>query len=198
VCFAANAWNTFDNADGVATGLGAIGLASGGAAGAGAALGFLPWNLARPRSAPGAAAPPRPPSVGSTGAECAGRTPIPAPPEGRRQAPVAYLGDSGSHLLGMLLLLTPGAWPVFLLPAADLARLSVVRLRRGRAPWQGDRRHLAHRLEKAGLGRLGVLAVLLGLGAIPLAWRGAGGLLAGLAAFALAVALTPDPDAGPR
>jgi hypothetical protein len=45
-----------------------------------------------------------------------------------------------------LLLLTPLAWPVFVLPALDLARLSVARLRAGSRPWIGDRRHIAHRL----------------------------------------------------
>ena len=66
VPLALNVWNTFDNADGAATGVGALALFSVGSPAAGPVLGFLGCNL-RPR---GSAA--------------------------------AYLGDSGSHLLGCL------------------------------------------------------------------------------------------------
>ena len=33
----------------------------------------------------------------------------------RRRGPVAYLGDSGSHALGMLLFAVPAAWPALLI-----------------------------------------------------------------------------------
>lgn len=62
----------------------------------------------------------------------------------------AYLGDSGSHMLGMLLLFLPGAWLALFLPAIDLARVIWLRLRAGEAIWVGDRRHLAHRMETYG------------------------------------------------
>ncbi len=116
---ALNAVNTFDNADGAATSVGALGLALGAPLAALALLGFLPSNVD-------------------------GRRPAAA---GRRAAPTAYLGDSGSHLVGMLVALCPPAWPALTLPLVDLARLSFVRTRAGSRPWIGDRRHLAHRLE---------------------------------------------------
>ncbi len=80
-----------------------------------------------------------------------------------RADPIAYLGDAGSQLLGMALLLTPEAWPVLVLPLLDLARVSIQRLRRGLAPWHGDRRHLAHRLQRRGLGPRTVALVLLAI-----------------------------------
>lgn len=86
----------------------------------------------------------------------------------------AYLGDSGSHLLGMLVLVTPAAWPLLALPLLDLARLALERPLFGSAPWVGDRRHLAHRLLRAGLPRALVPAALVAL-ALPTlvaGWRG--------------------------
>lgn len=62
-----------------------------------------------------------------------------------------YLGDAGSHLIGMAIAVHPAAWPVLALPLVDLGRLAIVRIRAGSAPWRGDRRHLGHRLEDAGL-----------------------------------------------
>ncbi len=58
-----------------------------------------------------------------------------------------YLGDAGSHLIGMAIAVHPAAWPVLALPLVDLGRLAVVRVRVGSVPWRGDRRHLGHRLE---------------------------------------------------
>jgi UDP-GlcNAc:undecaprenyl-phosphate GlcNAc-1-phosphate transferase len=133
-----NAWNTFDNADGAAAGLGALALLHPATAAAAALLGFLPWNLL-------------------------GRG------TGARRAPVAYLGDSGSHLVGMAILVTPAAWPALALPLLDLARVSVVRVRAGRSPFHGDRAHLAHLLQARGLGPVATLAVLLVVAAPSLA-----------------------------
>jgi UDP-N-acetylmuramyl pentapeptide phosphotransferase/UDP-N-acetylglucosamine-1-phosphate transferase len=160
---AQNAVNTFDNADGAATGLGALAFGLHAPALAGPLLGFLPWNLNARRSA------------------------------GARATPTAYLGDAGSHLIGMLLVLVPAAWPALALPALDLARLAVRRARVGSRPWIGDRRHLAHRLAHAGLGRPAVCAALAAIALPALAWPGAVGLGATAAAFALAVALTSEP-----
>jgi len=135
---AQNALNTFDNADGVATGITAFGMALVSPVLAASLLGFLPFNL-RMR---------------------------------RRRAfeqsltPRAYLGDSGSHLLGMCILLFPPTWPLLALPLFDLGRLSVERLQRGSRPWRGDRFHLAHLLEARGHSSLAVL-VLLALIATP-------------------------------
>ncbi len=83
----------------------------------------------------------------------------------RASRPVAYLGNAGSHVLGVLLLLDPIGRFALALPLVDLARLCVVRLRAGSRPWIGDRRHLAHRLQRAGLPTLAVVLVLLVLAA---------------------------------
>jgi UDP-GlcNAc:undecaprenyl-phosphate GlcNAc-1-phosphate transferase len=158
VPLALNVWNTFDNADGAATGVGAICLFSIGSPAAGPLLGFLPWNL---RGRGGAA---------------------------------AYLGDSGSHLLGCLVLLHPGAWPLMALPAMDLLRVSVLRIRGGQPPWQGDRRHLAHRLEAKGLSPLAVALCLWGVTAISCGcpgWLGLG--LTAVAFLGLVLASRPCP-----
>ena len=94
---------------------------------------------------------------------------------GTERVPLAYLGDSGSHMVGVALAAEPAAWPLLALPVLDLLRLSWVRTRAGGRPWHGDRRHLAHRLERAGLGALSTAAVL---GTILLAGRWlAGGLV---------------------
>jgi UDP-GlcNAc:undecaprenyl-phosphate GlcNAc-1-phosphate transferase len=111
----------------------------------------------------------------------------------RSGAPHAYLGDAGSHVLGLLLASDPRSAPFLLLPALDLARLAWVRFRAGSRPWVGDRRHLAHRLQARGLGSTSVVLALLAIASPaaflePLPALGATALL-----FAAAVALTPDP-----
>lgn len=167
---AMNAFNTFDNADGALGTLTTVGFAVVAPPLVAPLLGFLPFNL-DVRAA-----------------------------SGRRVSPTAYLGDAGSHLLGFLVLATPGAWPVLLLPAIDLARLALVRWRSGARPWHGDRRHLAHRLAAAGLGRLSVAATLAALATPSIvvhARLGAGlswlGFLATALLFLWVVARTPDP-----
>ena len=161
---AQNAFNTFDNADGATTSLGVLALAVHAPVFAGPLVGFLPWNLNGRRA------------------------------EGRRATPTAYLGDAGSHLLGMLILLVPAAWPALALPLFDLGRLTVRRLRVGSLPWIGDRRHLAHRLATLGLGPV---AVCLFLAAVALPYvllPTAAGLGATALLFALAVACTREPE----
>jgi len=184
---ALNALNTFDNADGALTGLGLVAFGATSPLLCAPLLGFLPFNLDGRRRVPGRSAPAR-------------RGPDRRGPD-RRATPTAYLGDAGSHLLGLLVLLTPGAWPALFLPAIDLLRLSFVRWRRGSAPWVGDRRHLAHRLAAAGLGR-GSVALVLALLAAPAcfagldgaweAWRWSGPALTALL-FVLVVRRTPEP-----
>jgi len=118
----------------------------------------------------------------------------------RRGAPRAWLGDAGSHLVGMALFLHPSAWPALFVPALDLARLCVVRGREGSRPWVGDRRHLAHRLERRGVGPVGVAALLAGASvpAVAGVHLGGGAGWTGLAASALAflalVAWSRDPS----
>lgn len=85
--------------------------------------------------------------------------------------PRAYLGDGGSHLLGMTVLVEPAAWPLALLPALDLARVAALRIAAGERPWVGDRRHLAHDLQRRGLRRVAVCVLLVALGLLPLAYR---------------------------
>ena len=161
---AQNAFNTFDNADGATTSLGILALAFHAPVFAGPLLGFLPWNL-NARARDGA-----------------------------RGTPTAYLGDAGSHLLGLLILLVPAAWPAFALPLFDLLRLCVRRLRVGSRPWIGDRRHLAHRLAHAGLSPRRV-CLLLSAVALPCVARpDALGLLLTAFLFAAAVALTREPS----
>jgi UDP-GlcNAc:undecaprenyl-phosphate GlcNAc-1-phosphate transferase len=100
--------------------------------------------------------------------------------------PLAYLGDGGSQLLGLAVLLTPGAWPVLVLPLLDLGAVSWRRMRRGIAPWKGDRRHLAHRLQRAGLSPLAVVLVLLAISGPSILAPEGRGLLGTVALFGLA------------
>lgn len=118
------------------------------------------------------------------------------------RVPRAYLGDSGAHFLGLVLLATPVAWAALVLPALDLARVALERVRAGRPAWSGDRRHLAHRLESAGRGRLAVIGWLVACAVPPIVaaswvrddvhmatWLAVTGLGTVLAALAMAVAL---------
>ncbi|MCP3919856.1 MAG: hypothetical protein GY711_30350 [bacterium] len=174
---AQNAMNTYDNADGAATSLTAMALA--GAALMGASH-LAPW------------------AVASVLAFLLFNV-----PRRGRTVPSAYLGDAGSHLLGVMIALEPGAWPFLTLPLLDLARLTVVRLRCGSRPWIGDRRHLAHRLQARGASPWGVLGLLSAIAVPPLPlalWVDplyAAVLGAGLTAvlYCVALFLTPATDA---
>lgn len=114
---AQNALNTFDNADGAAAASTGFGFAPVAPVIACALLGFLPFNLSLGRAA-----------------------------RDGRSTPRAYLGDSGSHFLGVLVLLHPQAALALAVPLLDLVRVAIVRASKGIAPWIGDRRHLAHRM----------------------------------------------------
>ena len=91
----------------------------------------------------------------------------------------AFLGDSGSHLVGYLLavlailphfysakLAAPSRLavlsPLFILavPLVDLARVVCVRTLAGRPFWLGDTNHLSHRLVRAGLTKPQAVGVL--------------------------------------
>ena len=148
-----NAFNFLDNMDGLSAGVAfivaaaffAVSLQSGqlfiAAALApflGAVGGFLPWNLAPAR---------------------------------------IFMGDAGSLFLGYWLsvlsvLFTfyegpsisfrPFALPliIFAVPLYDAVTVTIIRLREGRSPFSGDRRHLSHRLVELGLSsRLAVGAI---------------------------------------
>jgi UDP-GlcNAc:undecaprenyl-phosphate/decaprenyl-phosphate GlcNAc-1-phosphate transferase len=93
-----------------------------------------------------------------------------------------YMGDAGSLFIGFILsvisvLVTfnegsgsfrPVVLPllVFCVPIYDVFSVILLRLREGRRPWHGDRRHFSHRLVALGLSdRIAVLAIhLLTLG----------------------------------
>lgn len=165
---AQNALNTFDNADGAAASLAMCGLAAGAPVVAAAVAGFLPFNL----------------WLGVRDE----RT--------RAFTPSAYLGDSGSHLLGLALLASPLGAVALCLPLLDLARVSLARIAERIPPWTGDRRHLAHRLQAAGLGRTAVVLALLAIAAPPIASAAIGlplapGLAVTAVAFCAAVFVTP-------
>lgn len=154
VLFAMNGFNLLDNSDGLcvtaalgpsagcvwlaaAIGTGSLPAGAATAGLAGALLGALLWNLPPAR---------------------------------------LFLGDGGSHLIGFLvgaqlvqLGLAAGAEPLalpgiaaafLLLPLLDTTTVVVARLRRGIHPWIGDRRHLSHRLHRAGWGEWGALVLL--------------------------------------
>ncbi|MEM9800850.1 MAG: hypothetical protein AAGA20_11035 [Planctomycetota bacterium] len=133
---AMNAVNTFDHHDGLAGLVGALGLPFGAPAAAAACAAYLPFNTVVRRR-----------------------------PGGRGEGvPLAMLGDSGSHLLGVLIATTPGAAVLLTVPLLDLARVVWQRRSRGQPFWVGDRTHLGHRLEALGLGPLavaGIVALLL-------------------------------------
>ena len=101
-------------------------------------------------------------------ARTAEKTPLLRAPETFGEDCVAYTdesGNSGSHLLGILLLLDPIGRVALLLPVLDLLRVSLVRLAAGARPWVGDRRHLAHRLQKTGLSAPLVALILIAIAA---------------------------------
>lgn len=174
---ALNAVNTFDNADGAATGLGALAFAATAPMFAAPLAAFLPFNIAR-RAAP-------------SGALEASSRSIPRPR--------AILGDAGSHVVGMLFLLCPSAWPALALPVLDAARVAFVRARLGEPPWRGDRRHLAHRLAARGLAPLQVALLLAAIAAPSAGLASLGGpwpalgLVATAILFSAVLRRTPAP-----
>mgnify|MGYP001180488639 CR=1 FL=1 len=122
-----------------------------------------------------------------------------ARPWGRK----AILGDSGSHALGLLILVTPAAWPALVLPALDLARVCLGRARAGWPLWRGDRSHLAHRLARSGRSSRWIAAALALLAApaalLPLAhplWGALAGAVLTAAGMALALRAAP-PELDP-
>jgi hypothetical protein len=76
----------------------------------------------------------------------------------------------------LLLFIDPQTRLALFVPVLDLARVALVRIRRGGAPWIGDRRHLAHRMQDCGWTPSAIVAALC-LIALPLV--GAGAVAAG-------------------
>ena len=143
---AMNVVNTWDHADGLAAGCGALGASMALTPLSGACAGFWPWNtFLRYRR---------------------GTSPV----------PTAYLGDGGSHLLGLLCACYPATWPALWVPALDLCLVAIQRVRQGASPFEGDRRHLGHRLERLGWSPLQV-ALAAGACVAPAALMGGGARL---------------------
>jgi UDP-GlcNAc:undecaprenyl-phosphate GlcNAc-1-phosphate transferase len=167
--FIVNAFNFFDNMDGLASGVALIGaglfavvagfqgqhfVTALGAATAGSALGFYFHNKS-------------PASI--------------------------FMGDCGSHFLGFMLAClgsltvfyraeTPTIAPVLIplfvlaLPIFDTFAVCVIRIRAGKKIYHGDHNHISHRFYRAGVSRktavllVHLLALAIGLGALPLMW----------------------------
>jgi len=118
---AMNAVNLFDHADGMAGTACCLALAPGSASLAAAVGGYLPFNVfLRNRKT------------------------------FRESVPLAMLGDSGTHLLGVAVAVTPGAAWLLVVPLLDAGRVIFARMLRGQPFWEGDRTHLGNRL--AGIG----------------------------------------------
>lgn len=168
--FIINAFNFFDNMDGLAAGTAVITgilftvvaaarsqifVAALGAATAGVALGFYVYN---------------------------------------RYPASIFMGDSGSHFLGFMLAVI-GALTMFYNPAAsptaapilipvlvlavlifDTFAVVIIRLRNGDPIYYGDHNHISHRFQQMGLSRpvavclVHLLTLIIGLGALTLLW----------------------------
>jgi len=174
--FVVNAFNFLDNMDGLAAGIALIGsvlftivaaiqdqnfVATLGAATSGVSLGFLFFNKS-------------PASI--------------------------FMGDSGSHFLGYVLgvmatltlfyneqapTTAPVLIPIFILalPIFDTFAVVVIRLRNGKPIYHGDHNHISHRFHHMGLSRktavqlVHLLAIAIGLGALPLLWLDTRGVI---------------------
>jgi UDP-GlcNAc:undecaprenyl-phosphate GlcNAc-1-phosphate transferase len=147
---AMNAVNLFDHADGLVGVLCTMAMAAGKAPlaplFAASAAGYLPFNLVFRRRADRAER-----DLGNAGAP---------------SAPFAMLGDSGSHVVGVLLATTPGAWWFLALPLLDMVRVVFKRIIQGRAFWRGDRTHLGHLLHGIGFSPV-VTAILVAVLLLP-------------------------------
>ena len=128
---AMNAVNLFDHADGMAGTACFVALVPGGPVLAAAVGAYLPFNiLFRDKKT------------------------------FRESVPSTMLGDAGTHLLGVLIAVTPGAFWLMLVPLLDAARVVIARVLRGQPFWVGDRTHLGNRLAALGFGPLSVSLVV--------------------------------------
>ncbi len=119
--------------------------------------------------------------------------------------PVAMLGDSGSHVIGVAIATTPGAPLLLLVPLLDLARVVKGRLDRGQPFWVGDRTHLGHRIARLGFGPVKVAALIAAILLPPIVTQAVSnepfaivlGLVASAILFVLAIVATESGAAGP-
>jgi UDP-GlcNAc:undecaprenyl-phosphate GlcNAc-1-phosphate transferase len=155
---AMNSFNLLDNMDGLAAGTAAIA-----ALGLGLIAGVIPDSGSSVVAAALAGA-------------CLGFLPFNYRP---RRPAALFMGDSGSHMLGLTigslaLLASPGgaggaaaavAAPLLILalPVLDTALVMLVRFSEGRPVWHGGRDHSSHRLVYNGLGERRAVAVLLAI-----------------------------------
>ena len=166
---AMNAVNLFDHADAMAGTACCVALGPGAPALAAAVGGYLPFNILFRRRK-----------------------------TFRESVPMTMLGDSGTHLLGVAVAVTPGAAWLLLVPLLDAGRVVIGRLSRGAPFWEGDRTHLGNRLVAIGLSPVDSALVVVLLVAPPLAvqsvfgeaWPGWAGFAVSAALYALAVRLT--------
>ena len=151
-----NAFNFLDNMDGLSAGVAfiiavtffAVGLVSGQlfiaaalAPFVGALAGFLPFNLAPARI-----------FMGDAGSLFVGYY----------LAVLSVLFTYYQYSMGPTAAFRPVALPLilFAVPIYDATSVTIIRLREGRSPFSGDRRHLSHRLVELGLSsRLAVAAI---------------------------------------
>ena len=135
-----------------------------------------------------------------------------------------FMGDSGSHFLGYLLAVqgcltsfyqdqAPTVAPVFIpvmvlaLPIFDTFAVMVIRVRQGRSIFYGDHNHISHRFLRLGVSRptavllVHMLMLALGLGALTLLFVPTYGVLiifmqtaAVLAFVTILHSATPDPN----
>ncbi|MDG1050238.1 MAG: MraY family glycosyltransferase [Planctomycetota bacterium] len=158
---AMNAVNLFDHADGMAGTACCLALCPGGPALAAAVGGYLPFNIL-----------------------------IRHKKTFRESVPMTMLGDSGTHLLGVVIAVTPAAWWFLLIPVLDAARVMVARVLRGQPFWEGDRTHLGNRLAGIGFGPVSTSLVVLILVGAPLLGRlASGGERIGVGGLAVSVVL---------
>jgi UDP-GlcNAc:undecaprenyl-phosphate/decaprenyl-phosphate GlcNAc-1-phosphate transferase len=198
-----NSFNLLDNMDGLAAGIAAIA-----ACGLALVAGLVPGSGSSVVAAALAGA-------------CLGFLPFNYRP---RRPAALFMGDSGSHLLGLTLgglalLASPGgaggavaavAAPLLILalPVLDTALVMLVRFGEGRPVWQGGRDHSSHRLVYQGLGERRAVALLLGIAAnctltavalviledLLLTAVAAGTTLAALVAFAARLAIVAEEE----
>ncbi len=112
-----------------------------------------------------------------------------------------FMGDSGSHFLGFSLAtiaimtsfyrpadsptLTPLLIPLFALavPLFDAIAVIIIRLRAGKPIYHGDHNHISHRFQQMGMDKktavflVHLLAMSIGIGALPLLWMETRGVI---------------------
>ncbi|HAA14774.1 MAG TPA: undecaprenyl/decaprenyl-phosphate alpha-N-acetylglucosaminyl 1-phosphate transferase [Cytophagales bacterium] len=95
-----------------------------------------------------------------------------------------FMGDSGSLTVGFVVAtlavqfiqlgMTPSApavaFSILIIPIFDTLRVFTVRIARGKSPFEPDKNHLHHRLMALGIPQLGVVAILVGINMVVIAY----------------------------